>query len=77
MARGDAGCDNSPQPATRIENGSVWSNVGTNSSTYDRCVGTNSLSFVLRVIVTSGRTGVVSPEFHVQVCGSNGCDPGV
>ena len=58
---------------SHVANGSVWSNVGTNSSTYDRYVGPNSLSFVLRVIVTSGGTSVISPEFSVQNCGSNGC----
>jgi hypothetical protein len=62
---------------SRIANGSVWSNVGTNSSTYDRYVGANSLSFVLRVIVTSNGVSVVSPEFAVQNCGSSGCSDGV
>ncbi|HEX8209134.1 MAG TPA: S8 family serine peptidase [Longimicrobium sp.] len=45
--------------------GSTWTNVGTNSATYTRSVGTRAGSFYLRVIVTSNGTSYTTPSFFV------------
>jgi subtilisin family serine protease len=63
----------------RPEGGSTWSNVGTNSSTYSRYVGTHATSFYLRVTVTSGGATATSPAFYVYkeppepMCGKYYC----
>jgi subtilisin family serine protease len=57
-------------------NGSSWSNVGTNSSTYTRSVGLRAPSFYLRVTVTSGGASVTTPAFFVYkepYCGDYAC----
>jgi len=57
-------------------NGSSWTNVGTNSSTYSRSVGTRGGSFYVRVIVSSGANTVTSAAFYVYrepMCGEYLC----
>jgi hypothetical protein len=57
----------------RIATSSTWYNVGTNSWTYEKYVGSNSVPFVLRVIVTSGSESVTSAEFLVRNCQHTDC----
>jgi subtilisin family serine protease len=49
----------------RAGSSSTWSNVGTNSASYTRSVGTYATSFSLRVVVTSNGGSVTSPEYYV------------
>ncbi|MBD0320110.1 MAG: S8 family serine peptidase, partial [Gemmatimonadetes bacterium] len=49
----------------RAETSSTWTNVGTNSASYQRNVANYAPSFYLRVVVTSGGSSVTSPEFYV------------
>ena len=62
----------------RPETSATWTNVGTNSASYSRSVGSRSPSFYLRVIVTSGSSTGTSAEYYVyvereQMCGVYVC----
>jgi subtilisin family serine protease len=60
----------------RPEFSSTWSNVGSNSGSYSRYVGSTGSSFYLRVIVTSAGISTTSDEFYVykeQMCGQYIC----
>jgi hypothetical protein len=60
----------------RVATSSTWYNVGTNSWTYEKYVGTNYVPFVLRVIVTSGSYSFTSAEFLVRNCQAVDCSEG-
>jgi subtilisin family serine protease len=57
----------------RAETSTTWTNVGTNSSTYSRSVGTLGRPFYVRVTVTSAGASATSAEFYVYKESTNPC----